>query len=64
MNNSELFYAFLFHHIVTSANAHEFAHNGIERLYSMVEDLYGEESRKDSEWLIGLSLSEWQNKSG
>ncbi|GLR76092.1 MULTISPECIES: TetR/AcrR family transcriptional regulator [Aliivibrio] len=46
----------LFHHIVTSANAHEFASNGIERLYGMVEDLYGEESRKDLEWLIGLSL--------
>ncbi|MCG7496644.1 TetR/AcrR family transcriptional regulator [Vibrio sp. Of7-15] len=46
----------LFHHIVTSENAHEFAKNGVERLYSLCEDLYGADSRKDLEWLIGKSL--------
>ncbi|MGF1909192.1 TetR/AcrR family transcriptional regulator [Vibrio kasasachensis] len=46
----------LFHHIVTSENAHEFAANGIERLYKAVDVKFGKESAKELEWLIGKSL--------
>ncbi|WP_117233149.1 TetR/AcrR family transcriptional regulator [Vibrio maerlii] len=46
----------LFHHIVTSENAHEFAANGIDRLYKLVEAQFGEGSEKELEWLIGKSL--------
>ncbi len=46
----------LFHHIVTADNAHEFAQNGIDRLYKMAESQFGEGSDKELEWLIGRSL--------
>ncbi len=46
----------LFHHIVTSQNTHEFAKNGIDRLYKVVETQFGKESQKELEWLIGKSL--------
>ncbi|CAE6945067.1 TetR/AcrR family transcriptional regulator [Vibrio alginolyticus] len=46
----------LFHHIVTSENAQEFASNGIERLYKMVDSQFGEGGDKELEWLIGRSL--------
>lgn len=46
----------LFHHIVTSQNTHEFAKNGIDRLYKVVETQFGKESEKELEWLIGKSL--------
>ncbi|WP_162047855.1 TetR/AcrR family transcriptional regulator [Vibrio taketomensis] len=46
----------LFHHIVTTESAHEFAANGIERLYKAVEVKFGAESDKELEWLIGKSL--------
>jgi AcrR family transcriptional regulator len=46
----------LFHHIVTSQNTHEFAKNGINRLYKVVETQFGKESQKELEWLIGKSL--------
>ncbi|WP_162063890.1 TetR/AcrR family transcriptional regulator [Vibrio taketomensis] len=46
----------LFHHIVTTESAHEFAANGIERLYKAVEAKFGAESDKELEWLIGKSL--------
>lgn len=46
----------LFHHIVTSENAHEFAANGIERLYKAVEAKFGHDSGVKLEWLIGKSL--------
>ncbi|BCL72478.1 putative transcriptional regulator [Vibrio nigripulchritudo MADA3029] len=46
----------LFHHIVTSENAHEFARAGIERLYKMVEDNYGDSTREDLDVLFGKSL--------
>ncbi len=46
----------LFHHIVTASNAPEFARNGIDRFYTMLEERYGKESRGDLEWLIGVSL--------
>ncbi|HAS63193.1 MAG TPA: transcriptional regulator [Vibrio sp.] len=51
----------LFHHIVTSENAHEFAANGIERLYKAVEAKFGKESGKELEWLIGKSLIKMAN---
>lgn len=46
----------LFHHIVTSQNTHEFAKNGIERLYQVAEAQFGADSKKELEWLIGKSL--------
>lgn len=46
----------LFHHIVTAENAHEFAANGIERLYKMVDSQFGAGGDKELEWLIGRSL--------
>ncbi|KLN66596.1 TetR/AcrR family transcriptional regulator [Vibrio sp. VPAP30] len=46
----------LFHHIVTSQSTHEFATNGIERLYKVCEEKLGEGSAKELEWLIGKSL--------
>ncbi|POF60913.1 transcriptional regulator, partial [Vibrio vulnificus] len=46
----------LFHHIVTAERAHEFAANGIDRLYKMTESQFGEESKKELEWLFGKSL--------
>ncbi|MFM2587167.1 TetR/AcrR family transcriptional regulator [Vibrio sp. TBV020] len=46
----------LFHHIVTSQSTHEFASNGIDRLYKMTESQFGEGSAKELEWLIGKSI--------
>ncbi|HCH3514472.1 TPA: TetR/AcrR family transcriptional regulator [Vibrio parahaemolyticus] len=46
----------LFHHIVTSESAHEFAANGIDRQYKMVESQFGSGGDKELEWLIGRSL--------
>ncbi|MCS0450926.1 TetR/AcrR family transcriptional regulator [Vibrio diabolicus] len=46
----------LFHHIVTAENAQEFAANGINRLYKMVESQFGAGGDKELEWLIGRSL--------
>ena len=46
----------LFHHIVTAENAQEFAANGIDRLYKMVESQFGAGGDKDLAWLIGRSL--------
>ncbi len=46
----------LFHHIVISENAQEFASNGIERLYKMVDSQFGDGGDKELEWLIGRSL--------
>ncbi|WP_070967080.1 TetR/AcrR family transcriptional regulator [Vibrio sonorensis] len=46
----------LFHHIVTAERAHEFASNGIERLYKATESQFGNSSAKELEWLIGRSL--------
>ncbi|MBA5760877.1 TetR/AcrR family transcriptional regulator [Vibrio sp. 404] len=51
----------LFHHIVTSENAHEFAANGIERLYKAVEAKFGHDSDVKLEWLIGKSLIKMAN---
>ncbi|CAH0530213.1 TetR/AcrR family transcriptional regulator [Vibrio hippocampi] len=46
----------LFHHVVTSETSHEFAQQGIARLYKLVETRYGEGSDKELEWLMGRSL--------
>ena len=46
----------LFHHIVTSQSTHEFAMNGIERLYKTTDAQFGADSAKELEWLIGKSL--------
>ncbi|KOO03026.1 TetR/AcrR family transcriptional regulator [Vibrio nereis] len=46
----------LFHHLVTSQKTHEFATNGIDRLYKMTKAQFGPDSAKELEWLIGKSL--------
>jgi AcrR family transcriptional regulator len=46
----------LFHHIVTANNASEFARIGVERLYKLINEKYGEEGDKELEWLMGKSL--------
>ncbi|GAM55263.1 transcriptional regulator luxT [Vibrio ishigakensis] len=46
----------LFHHVVTTENAHQFARQGIDRLFIMLNDLYGEESKKELEWLFGCTM--------
>jgi AcrR family transcriptional regulator len=46
----------LFHHIVTSQSTHEFASNGVDRLYKMAETQFGDGSAKELEWLMGKSL--------
>ncbi|MFA0079841.1 TetR/AcrR family transcriptional regulator [Vibrio artabrorum] len=46
----------LFHHIVVTESAHEFAENGIVRLYKLTETQFGDSSGKVLEWLIGKSL--------
>lgn len=51
----------LFHHIVTDESTHEFASNGIERLYKTVEVKFGKESARELEWLIGKSLIKMAN---
>ncbi|MGF1691986.1 TetR/AcrR family transcriptional regulator [Photobacterium kagoshimensis] len=46
----------LFHHIVTAESSNEFAMRGIERLYQLCHDRFGEASIKELEWLFGKSL--------
>ncbi|MEH6532704.1 MAG: TetR/AcrR family transcriptional regulator [Photobacterium frigidiphilum] len=46
----------LFHHIVSAENSSEFALRGIERLYAMCKERYGDDSIKELEWLLGKSL--------
>jgi AcrR family transcriptional regulator len=46
----------LFHHIVISESAGEFAANGIDRLYNLTKTQLGDNSSKELEWLIGKSL--------
>ncbi|HGY0752907.1 TPA: TetR/AcrR family transcriptional regulator [Vibrio cholerae] len=46
----------LFHHIVTAERAHDFAHKGVNRLYKLTEEKFGQESQKEVEWLLGHSL--------
>ncbi|GAM66088.1 transcriptional regulator luxT [Vibrio ishigakensis] len=46
----------MFHHVVTTENAHQFARQGIDRLFIMLNDLYGEESKKELEWLFGCTM--------
>ncbi|WP_047042291.1 TetR/AcrR family transcriptional regulator [Vibrio mexicanus] len=46
----------LFHHTVTSVKTHEFAANGIDRLYKMGEAEFGPASEKEIEWLLGRTL--------
>ncbi|PWI32358.1 transcriptional regulator [Vibrio albus] len=47
----------LFLHIVTTNNANEFARKGVERLYRLIGDKFGEEGDKELEWLMGKSLA-------
>ncbi|GAA5646151.1 MULTISPECIES: TetR/AcrR family transcriptional regulator [Vibrio] len=51
----------LFHHIVTTEKAEEFAANGIDRLYKLAEAQFGSQSSKELEWLMGKSLIKMAN---
>ncbi|RJX68924.1 TetR/AcrR family transcriptional regulator [Vibrio sinensis] len=51
----------LFHHIVTAERAHEFATNGVDRLYKTVESRFEGDSAQKLEWLIGKSLIHMAN---
>ena len=46
----------LFHHIASSETTSEFAKRGIDRLYGLCLERFGEESQKELEWLLGKSL--------
>ncbi|AJR06034.1 TetR/AcrR family transcriptional regulator [Photobacterium gaetbulicola] len=46
----------LFHHIASSETTSEFAKRGIDRLYDLCLERFGEESQKELEWLLGKSL--------
>jgi AcrR family transcriptional regulator len=58
LNNKEFLaiLRLLFHHVVTSDNSQDFARNGIERIFILLQDLYGDESKKELECLIGQSI--------
>lgn len=47
----------LFHHIVSADSATDFAKHGVERLYSLLENNYGEQGPRELEWLLGKTLS-------
>ncbi|MGJ7096298.1 TetR/AcrR family transcriptional regulator [Vibrio hannami] len=47
----------LFHHIVNSESAVDFAKNGVTRLYSLIEGKYGERGGRELEWLLGKTIS-------
>ncbi|MGF1726210.1 TetR family transcriptional regulator [Photobacterium nomapromontoriensis] len=46
----------LFHHIASAETTSEFSKRGIERLYAMCQERFGDESEKELEWLLGKSL--------
>ncbi len=46
----------LFHHIASSESTSEFAKRGIDRLYGLCLERFGEESQNELEWLLGKSL--------
>lgn len=46
----------LFHHISSAETSHEFAHRGIERLFTLCEQRYGKHSIVELECLLGRSL--------
>lgn len=59
LENSEEFVAILrllFHHIVATDSASDFANNGVERVYRLAETEFGSESAERIEWLMGKSL--------
>ncbi|PJC87355.1 transcriptional regulator [Vibrio sp. HA2012] len=58
LNNQEFasILRLLFHHIVMVDCADSFARNGMNRLYRMMDEQYGEKADKELEWLLGKSL--------
>lgn len=46
----------LFHHIVCAESDELYAKSGVERLYAVVNEKYGEESHKELEWLLGKTI--------
>ncbi len=48
----------IFHHVVAFENGEKSIQEGIERLYSLLNNKYGSESKRELEWLIGKSLVE------
>ena len=48
----------IFHHIVAFENGEKSVQEGVDRLYNLLNDKYGSESKRELEWLIGKSLVE------
>jgi len=46
----------LFHHTVVSDNTHAFAKAGLERIYCLAEERFGDHSRQELDALFGRSL--------
>ena len=46
----------LFHHIVTTEHEEGFVRNGVDRLYALLNDRFGSDSKKELEWLLGKTL--------
>ncbi len=51
----------LFHHTVVSETTHSFAKAGIERLYDLIAEKFGEDSRNELDALLGRSLVHMAN---
>ena len=45
-----------FYHLSASGDTEFFARNSVERLYGLLNERFGPESKKELEWLIGKSL--------
>lgn len=46
----------LFHHIVAVEHPEGFVRRGVDRLYSLLSERFGSESKKELEWLLGKTL--------
>lgn len=48
----------LFHHVISGEKAENFSKNWVDRLYQMLGDKFGSVSKKELEWLLGISLNQ------
>ncbi|GAD90314.1 MULTISPECIES: TetR family transcriptional regulator [Vibrio] len=46
----------MIHHITVFDGAKAFSLQGIDRLFALLQEQYGEESKKELEWLLGLAV--------
>ncbi len=51
MKNRKVILRLLFHHISSAETSHELAHRGIERLFNLCEERYGQQSIDELERL-------------